>query len=58
MEVFLTNMVDFVMLLNSSDASIKTIVRMKDTPIYIGIYTEILSQMINDNLNPYLFLYK
>lgn len=30
---------------------------MKDKPIYIRIRTEILSQIINDDLNLYFFFY-
>jgi hypothetical protein len=45
MEAVITNGVDFVTLLNSSNPSIKTIESVKDKPIYIRICTEILSQM-------------
>lgn len=53
MEAVLKNGVDFVSLLNS----IKTTESMKDKPIYIRIRTEILSQIINDDLNLYFFFY-
>lgn len=53
MEAVLKNGVDFVSLLNS----IKTTESMKDKPIYIRIRIEILSQIINDDLNLYFFFY-
>ena len=43
MEAVLTNGVDFITLLNSSNPSIKTTESMKDKPIYMYVYWNLIS---------------